>query len=61
LGNIQIVRTHILKHDAPNPMSFITRYLDFETLNCHFGHTSNKIMCYVLDNIENVKKICFPT
>jgi len=30
--NIQIVRTHILKHNVTNFVSFTTRYLDFETL-----------------------------
>ena len=49
-SNIQIVRTHILKHNAPNPVSLISRYLDFETLHC-----------YVLDNVEDVRKIHFPT
>jgi len=59
--NIQIVRTYILKHNVLNFVSFTTRYLDFETLHCFFGHTSNKVMCYVLDNIEYMKKIYFPT
>jgi len=60
-GNIQIVRAHILKHNVPNPVSFITRYLDFKTLHCHFGYASDEIMCHVLNNIEDMKKICFPT
>ena len=60
-GNIQIVRTHILKHNVSNPISLVTRYLDFETLHHHFKHTSNKVICYVLDNVEDMKKIYFPT
>ena len=58
--NIQIVRTHILKHDVPNPISLITRYLDFETLHHYFGHASDEIMCHVLNNVEDMKKILFP-
>ena len=60
-GNIQIVKTHILKHDVPNPVSFVTRHLDFETLHCCFGHVSDEIICHVLDNVEDVKKIHFST
>jgi len=60
-GNIQIVRTYILKHNVPNSVSLIIRYLDFKTLHCHFGHTSDEIMCHVLDNVEDAKKICLPT
>ena len=39
-GNIQIVRTCILKHNVSNPMSLVIRHLDFETLHCCFGHVS---------------------
>jgi len=60
-GNIQIIRTCILKHDYPNPMSFAIRHLDFETLHHHFGHTSDKIMHHVFNNAEDMKKICFLT
>jgi len=60
-SNIQIVRTHILKHDVFNPVSLTIRHLDFETLHCHFGHASNEIIHHILDNVENAKKICFPT
>jgi len=60
-GNIQIVKTCILKHDVPNPVSLVTRYLYFETLHCYFGHASDEVMCHVLDNVEDAKKICFPT
>jgi len=44
------VRTYILKHNVPNSVSLISRYLDFETL-----------YCYILDNVEDVRKIYFPT
>ena len=60
-SNIQIVRTYILKHDVSNPMTLATRYLNFETLHCCFGYASNEVMHHVLGNVEDVKKICFPT
>ena len=41
-------------------MSFTTRHLDFETLHHCFGHASNEVIHYVLNNVENTKKICFP-
>jgi len=59
--NIQIVRTHILKHNVSNSVSFIIRHLDFETLHYHFGHVSDKVTHHALDNIEDAKKICFLT
>ena len=59
-GNIQIVRTHILKHDVPNLVSLAIRYLNFEILHHHFGYTSDEVMCHVLNNVEDVKKIHFP-
>ena len=60
-GDIQIVRTYILKNNIFNPVSLSTRYLDFGTLHCHFRHISDNIICYVLNNIEDMKKICFST
>jgi len=42
-------------------MSLIIRHLDFETLHHYFGHTSDEIICHVLENVEDIKKICFPT
>jgi len=60
-GNIQIVRTCILKHNILNPIGLVIRHLDFETLNHHFGYASDEFMCHVLDNVEDVKKIYFPT
>jgi len=42
-------------------VSFVIRYLDFETLHCCFGYVSDEIMCHVLDNVEDAKKIYFPT
>ena len=59
--NIQIVRTCIFKHYIPNLVSLVTRHLDFETLHCHFEHASDEIMHHVLENVEDVKKIHFPT
>ena len=60
-SNIQIIRTYILKHDIPNSVSLIIRHLDFETLYCCFGHAFDEVMYYVLYNVEDVKKIYFPT
>ena len=37
------------------------KYLNFETLHHCFEHVFNEIMHYVLNNIEDVKKIYFPT
>ena len=34
---------------------------DFETLHCHFRYISDKVICHILNNIENVKKIHFLT
>ena len=59
-NNIQIVRTHILKYNVPNLISLI-RYLDFETLHHHFEHTSDKVIYHIFNNIENTKRIHFPT
>ena len=60
-GNIQIIRTHILKQDVSNPVGLITRHLDFETLYCYFGYASDEVIYHVLDNDEDVKEIYFPT
>jgi len=60
-SNIQIVKTHILKHNVPNSVSLIIKHLDFEILHCHFRHASNEVICYIFNNVEDVKKICFPT
>ena len=59
-GNIQIVRTYILKYNIFNLVSFTIRYLDFETLDCCFVHTSDKIIYHVLNDVEDMKKIYFP-
>ena len=56
-SNVQIMRTCIPKYNVPNPVSLTIRYLDFETLHHNFGHVSDKVMHYFLDNIEDVKKI----
>jgi len=42
-------------------MSLLTRYLDLKILHCDCGHASDEVMCYVLDNVEDRKKIHFPT
>ena len=56
-NNIQIVRTYILRHNVFNSISLMTKYLDFETLY----YTSDKVMCHIIDNVEDIRKICFPT
>ena len=55
----RFVKTCILKHNVPNSMSLVTRYLDFDTFYHCFEHTSGEVMCYVPNNVEDVKKICF--
>ena len=60
-SNIQIIRTHILKYNVFNLVSLKTRYLDFKTLHHHFGHASDKVMHHILNNVEDAKKIHFPT
>jgi len=40
-------------------MSFTTRYLNFETLHHYFRLLFNKVIYYILNNIEYVKKIHF--
>ena len=42
-------------------MNLVTRHLDFETLHCYFGHASDEVIHHILDNVEDAKKICFPT
>ena len=58
---LQIKRARILKYDISNPVSLVTRHLDFETLYHCFGHASNEVMHYILNNVEDIKKIHFPT
>ena len=41
-------------------MSLVTKHLDFETLHHYFGHTSDEVICHVLNNVEDAKKIHFP-
>jgi len=60
-GNIQIIRTHILKHDVLNPVSLVIRYLNFEILYHCFGYASDDVICHILDNVKNMKKIYFQT
>jgi len=60
-SNIQIVRTYILKYNVSNSISLITRHLNFETLYYCFGHASDKVICHILDSVEDTKNICFPT
>ena len=47
-SNIQIVRTHILKHNISNPVSLTTRYPDSKNLHHNFGHISYEIMICVI-------------
>ena len=55
------MRTCIFKHNISDLVSLVTKYLDFETLHHYFRHISNKVICHVLDNIEDMKKIHFLT
>ena len=54
------MRTCIIKNNVPNPVSLVTRYPDYETIYCHFGHISNKAMRYISNNVESMEKIYFP-
>ena len=55
------MRTYIFKYNVLNFVSLVIRHLDFKTLHHHyFEHASNKVMYYVLNNVEDVKKIYFP-
>ena len=54
------MRTCILKHDILNLVSFATRHLNIKTLYHYFGHVSDEVIYYILNNIKNVKKIHFP-
>jgi len=47
-GNIQIVRTYILKYNVFNLMSLH-----------HFEYIFDKVICHILENVEDVKKIYF--
>jgi len=59
-GNIQVVRTCIIKNNIPNLVSLVTKYLDYETIHCQLGHISDKAMRHISNNAESAKKICFP-
>ena len=59
-NNIQIVRICIFKYNIFNSVSFVTRYLDIKTSYNYFGHISDEVIYYILDNVKNVKKIYFP-
>jgi len=54
-------RIYILEYNISNSMSFITRYLEYETLHHCFRHISDEFICHVFDNVEDTKKIYFPT
>jgi len=59
-GSIQVVRTCIIKNNIPNPVSLVTRYLDYKIIYCRLGHISDEAIRHISDNIEGAKKICFP-
>ena len=42
-------------------MNSVRRHLDFETLHHYFGHASDKVICHVINNVKDAKKIHFPT
>jgi len=58
--NIQIVKTHIFKYNIPNSVSLVIRHLDIEILYLHFKYTFDNVIYYILNNIEDAKKIYFP-
>ena len=53
------MRTHIFKYNIPNSVSFVIRYLDIEILYHHFGYTFDKVIHYILNSVEDAKKIYF--
>jgi len=57
-GSIQVVRTCIIKNNVPNPVSLVTRHLDYETIHCQLGHISDKAMRHISNNVEGAEKIC---
>jgi len=59
-GSIQVIRTYIIKNNVPNPVSLVTRHLDYETIYYQLGHISDKAMRHISDNVEGAEKICFP-
>jgi len=58
--SIQVVRTCIIKNNVPNPVSLVTRYLDYETIHHQLGHIFNEAIRHISDNVEDAEKICFP-
>jgi len=58
--SIQVVRTCIIKNNILNPISLVTRHLYYETIHCQLGHIFDEAMRHISDNVEGIKKICFP-
>jgi len=58
--SIQVVRTYIIKNNVYNPVSFVTRHPDYETIHHRLGHISDEAMRHISDNVEDAEKICFP-
>jgi len=54
------VRTYIIKNNVLNPVSLVTRHLDYETIHHRLGHISDEAMKYISDNVKGAEKICFP-
>jgi len=58
--SIQVVRICIIKNSVPNPVSLVTRHLDYKTIYHQLGHISDEAMGHVPNSIEDAEKICFP-
>ena len=54
------MRICIIKNSVPNPMSLVTRHLDYKTIYHQLGHISDEAMGHVPNSIEDAEKICFP-
>jgi len=54
------VRTYIIKNNVPNPMSLVTRHLDYETIHYQLRYISDKTIRHISNNVEGAEKICFP-
>ena len=54
------MRTCIIKNNISNPISLVTRYLDYETIHHRLRHISDEAIKHISDNVEGTEKICLP-
>jgi len=58
--SIQVVKTCIIKNNIPNPVSLVTRHLDYEIIHCQLGHISDEAIRHIPDNVEGAKEDLLP-